>query len=136
VSQSAEVARIQELVDAAPFGPWWGLRVESAGANVARVRLPFRPELQRLGGILHGAGTTCVADVAVWAAVIATVPGGEHAVTTHLATDYLAPARGDVIAHARLLRVGRRSAVGICETRTEDDTLVAFHTVTYALPAR
>jgi acyl-coenzyme A thioesterase PaaI-like protein len=77
-----------------------------------------------------------VADVAMWIAIIAAVDGGERAVTIHFATDYLAPARGDIIASARLLKVGRRLIVGSVDTRALDGTLVAVHQVTYALPGR
>ena len=124
---------MQRWVDESPFGPWWGLVVETAGEGFAGVRLPYRPELQRLGGVLHGGCAPVVADVAVWVAIIASVERGEQAVTTHLATEYLAPARGDIVATARLLKVGRRLAVGTAETRTLDGTLVAAHTITYAL---
>jgi uncharacterized protein (TIGR00369 family) len=127
------IETMQRWVDESPFGPWWGLIVESAAHGTAAVRLPYRPELQRLGGVLHGGCAMVVADVAVWVAIIATVEGGEQAVTTHLATEYLAPARGDIIGTARLLKAGRRLAVGTVETRTLDGTLVAAHTVTYAL---
>ncbi len=54
--------------------------------------------------------------------------------TVHLATDYLAPARGDLVAEARLLKIGKRLAFASAETRTLDGTLVAVHQVTYALP--
>ena len=77
-----------------------------------------------------------LADVAVWVALIAEVEGGEHAVTVHLASDYLAAARGDIIGNARLLKLGRRLAVASVETRMVEGTLVAVHRVTYALVSR
>jgi uncharacterized protein (TIGR00369 family) len=124
---------LQRWVDESPFGPWWGLRVEAAGKNSATVRLPYRPELQRLGGVLQGTCVVVVADVAMWIAIIATVEGGERAVTVNLATDYLAPARDDIVGTATLIKVGRRLVVGSVDTRTPDGTLVAVHRVTYAL---
>jgi len=69
-------------------------------------------------------------------AIIAAVEGGERAVTVNLATDFLAPARGDIIAAATLLKVGRRLVVGSVDTRTDDGMLVAVHRVTYAMPRR
>ena len=123
---------LQRWVDESPFGPWWGLRVESASKGAAAVRLPHRPELERLGGVLQGACVVVVADVAMWVAIIATVPDGQHAVTVSLATDYLAAARGDIIGTASLVKVGRRLIFGSVETRTLDGQLVAVHRVTYA----
>jgi len=126
---------MQHWVDESPFGPWWGLVVEAAGDGTAAVRLPHRAELRRLGGVLHGGCAMVVADVAVWIAIIATVEGGERAVTTHLATEYLAPARDcDIVGTARLVKVGRRLVVAAVDTRTISGTLVATHSITYALP--
>ena len=127
---------MQRWVDESPFGPWWGLRVESSAQTGPRVRLPYRPELQRLGGVLHGGCAMVTADVAMWVEIIAAVEGGERAVTVNLATDFLAPARGDIIAAATLLKVGRRLVVGSVDTRTDDGMLVAVHRVTYAMPRR
>jgi uncharacterized protein (TIGR00369 family) len=73
----------------------------------------------------------------VWIAIIASVEGGERAVTTHLSTEYLAPAQNcDIVANARLVKVGRRIAVALVETRTTTGTLVATHSITYALRSR
>ena len=74
---------LQRWIDDSPFGPWWGLQVELDDKDAPRVRLPFRPEFQRLGGVLQGACVTVVADVAMWLAIIAAVEGGENAATIH-----------------------------------------------------
>jgi uncharacterized protein (TIGR00369 family) len=126
----------QRWVDESPFGAWYGFVVETAEAGLASVRLPYRAEMQRLGGVLQGGCAMIVADVAMWVAIIATVEGGERAVTTHLATDFLAPARGDLIATARVVKAGRRLIVGTVETRALDGALIAIHQATYALPGK
>jgi uncharacterized protein (TIGR00369 family) len=123
---------LQQLVDDSPFGPWWGFVVESAGEGGASVRLPHRSQFERPGGILHGGCAAILADVAVWVALLAEVEGAERAVTVHLATDYLAAARGDITGTAQLLKVGRRLAVASVETRTAAGILVSVHQVTYA----
>lgn len=127
---------MQQRVDASPFGPWWGLLVESASNGSSTVRLPHRPELERLGGVLHGACVVVVADVAIWVAIMTVVSGGENALSVHLTTDYVAPARGDIIGTARLIKVGRRLAVGLAEVYTDDGSIVSTHQVTYALAGR
>ena len=125
---------MQQRVDASPFGPWWGLLVESVSSGASSVRLPYRQSLERPGGVLHGACTVVVADVAVWVAIMTVVEGGEHALTVRLTTDYIASARSDIIGTARLLEVGRQLAVGTVETRADDGKLVGMHQVTYLLP--
>ena len=124
---------MQALVDRSRFGLWWGLVVDAV--EPARVRVPWRAELLRPGDVMHGACAMIAADVAVWVALCARLPNGEYALTVHLGTDYLAPARSDVVAEATLLKVGKRLAFGRAETRALDGTLVALHQVTYALPS-
>jgi len=125
---------LQRWIDESPFGPWYGFQVEVDDAGVPSVRLPYRAQMQRLGGVLQGGCAMVVADVAMWIAIIAAVEGGERAVTVHCATDFLAPARGDIIATASLLKVGRRLIVGSVDTRSVGGTLIAVHRVTYSLP--
>jgi uncharacterized protein (TIGR00369 family) len=126
--------KLQAMVDRSHFGRWWGLMVESVDPDPVRVRVPARTELLRPGDVLHGACAMIAADVAVWVALCGRISNGEGALTVHLATDYLAPARSDIIAEARLLKVGKRLAFASAETRTVDGTLVAVHQITYALP--
>jgi uncharacterized protein (TIGR00369 family) len=125
---------LQRWIDESPFGPFYGLRVEVDDAGTPSVRLPYRPELQRLGGVLQGGCAMVVADVAMWIAIIAAIDGGERAVTVNCSTDFLAPARGDIVATAHLLKAGRRLVVGDVHTRTDDGTLSAVHRITYSLP--
>jgi uncharacterized protein (TIGR00369 family) len=129
------VHELQRWVDESPFGPWYGLRVESAGNGEARVRLPYRAEMQRLGGVLNGGCAMIAADVAMWVAIIAAVEGGEGALTVNMSTDFLAPARSDIIATARIIKAGRRLVVGSVDTHDADGALVAVHRLTYALPS-
>ena len=128
-----DVRTMQSLVDRSRFGRWWGLVVDAV--DPARVRVPWREELLRPGDVMHGACAMVAADVAVWVALCARLPKGEFALTVHLGTDYLAPARGDVVAEARLLKVGKRLAFATAETRELDGALVAVHQITYALPS-
>ncbi len=78
-----------------------------------------------------------LADVAVYVAILATL-GDEalQAVTTSLNVNFLKrPAPGELVAEARLLKVGRRLVVGeVAISDAEEITLVAHTTATYALP--
>jgi len=60
------------------------------------------------------------------------------AVTTNLNINFLKkPAPGALIAEARLLKLGRRLAVGEVGIRAEgEDDLVAHATSTYSIPPR
>ena len=58
------------------------------------------------------------------------------AVTATLTINFLArPAPADLICNVRLLRLGRRLAMGECELFSDgDDQMVAHATATYAMP--
>lgn len=125
------LAELQHLIDDSPFGQWWTFVVESACENAARVRLPAKPHYYRSGGVLQGGCAPILADVAVWIALAATVADGADAVTSHLATEYLGPARGDIVADVRIVKLGRRLAFAVVETRSDAGDLIAYHHATY-----
>ena len=129
-----DAAAAQRTLDASAFGPWWGFEVESVQAGRARVRLPARPELFRPGGVLQGGCAMTLADVAFWVAIMATVEGGEDAVTLEQTSAFLGAARTDLVCEAALLRTGRTVLYGTAEVRDTADELVTHHTLTYLRP--
>ena len=111
--------------------------IDRVGAGEARLRLPDSVEHLRPGGTVSGPAMVMLADVAVYVAILATL--GEaalQAVTTSLNVNFLTrPAPGELIAEAKLLKVGRRLVVGeVAITRAEEASLLAHVTATYALP--
>lgn len=111
--------------------------IESVGDRAARLRMLAGEHLLRPGGTVSGPSMFLLADVAVYAALLAV--NGEaalQAVTTNVTINFLSrPPPADLLAMARLLKVGRRLAIGEVEIHsTADDQLVAHATATYALP--
>ncbi|MDP6346454.1 MAG: PaaI family thioesterase, partial [Alphaproteobacteria bacterium] len=94
----------------------------------------------RPGGTIAGPTMMALADCVVWLAIIATLGRGEAAVTTNLNINFMRrPEPADLIAEARLLKLGRRSAVGDVMIYSDDggdaaDHPVAHATLTYAIP--
>jgi acyl-coenzyme A thioesterase PaaI-like protein len=80
-----------------------------------------------------------LADFSVYVAIIATLgePGFE-AVTTNLNINFLTkPEARDMVSCVRLIRVGRRLAVGEAQLYSDGvDDMVAHAIATYALPYR
>lgn len=115
-----------------------GLTVETIGDGEVSVRAPYRADFQRPGGTVSGPVLMAAADFAMYGAVISRIGMEAMAVTTNLNMNFLIrPAPADVIATARLLKLGARLAVGEVNVRsTEGDTLVAHATCTYSLPPR
>lgn len=72
-----------------------------------------------------------LADVAFWIAIMATIEGGEAAVTLEQTSTFLGAARTDLICDAQLLRAGRTVLFGTATVRDTHTALVAHHTLTY-----
>jgi acyl-coenzyme A thioesterase PaaI-like protein len=73
----------------------------------------------------------------MYVAVLSAIGWVPLAVTTNLTINFLKkPAARDLIAEARLLKLGKRLAVGEIGIRSDgDDELVAHVTSTYSIPA-
>ena len=114
------------------------LTVEDVTHRHARVRTLITPDRLRPGGIVSGPVLMSLADSAVWVAVLSVIGREAMTVTVDLTIHFLRPAPPvDVIAHARLLKLGRRLAVGdVLMYSDGDPDPVAHATVTYAIPPR
>ena len=123
--------------DEAPFCELFGFRLERFDETGAVVRLPFTPALIRPGGTIAGPALMALADFAVYAALLARIGRVPLAVTTGLTINFLRKAAAvDVLAEARLLKLGRRLAVGeVTMTAVGDHQPAAHVTATYAIPS-
>lgn len=93
----------------------------------------------RPGGTVSGPSMFALADVAVYAMVLARVGKQALAVTTNCSMDFMRkPEAGrDVIAECRLLKLGRVLAVGdVLMYSDGSDKPVARATLTYSIPPR
>ena len=114
-----------------------GIRVERVDARFAQLRLIYHERHLRPGGTISGPSLMTLADTAMYIALLAMIGPVALAVTTNLNINFLRkPAQADVIAQARLLKLGRRLAVGDVTMYSDGDTEpVAHATVTYSIPA-
>jgi uncharacterized protein (TIGR00369 family) len=112
-----------------------GLEIIRAEKGLIEIRLPYREEFLRTDGSdwLHGGVVSALADIAGDYAVITETAAGVP--TIDMRVDYLRPARrGELIAFARTLRVGRTVSVADVEIRDSVGTLVAVGRACYASP--
>ena len=111
-------------------------RIERLEQSAIRVRLPFHADHLRPGGTLSGPTLMGLADRATYLLVLAMIGPVALAVTTSLNINFLSkPQPRDLIADARLLKLGRRLAVAEVTLRSDgDETVVAHATVTYSIP--
>jgi uncharacterized protein (TIGR00369 family) len=111
--------------------------IEEVWYGGCRLRHPFSENSLRPGGTLSGTTMMSLADFTMYVAVLSAIGWVPLAVTTNLTINFLKkPAARDLIAEARLLKLGKRLAVGEIGIRSDgDDELVAHVTSTYSIPA-
>ena len=121
-----------------PFCALMGIAVDAIGPESARLRAVYDERFLRPGGTVAGPIMMGLADAAMYALVLSRIGPVELAVTTELSINFLRkPAPGDVLAEARLLKLGKRLAVGEVRLWSEAgaaDELVAHVTSTYSIP--
>ena len=91
----------------------------------------------RPGGTVSGPSMFALADVSVYALVLSRLGKKALAVTTNCSLDFMRkPEAGvDVVAEARLLKLGRTLAVGDVHMFSQgSDKMVARSTMTYSIP--
>ena len=131
----AELCRFLE--GQAPFLKAMGIQCEESRPGYAVARWKQDPRWIRPGGYLCGGGLMTLADAALYMAILSQIGLQAMADTSELKMNYLRPAvGGDVLARARLLKLGRRLAFGEIHLLMADggEKLVAHATSSYALP--
>lgn len=121
--------------------------VEETGPMFARMRLVYSERRLRPGGTISGPSMFELADLALYAAILAELgvggdPAGANrsrgalAVTTNLNINFLRkPEPGDLVADARLMKVGARLIVGEAWLHAVGrEEAVAHATGTYSVP--
>lgn len=111
--------------------------VEELDEDSIVMRLVVEDRHLRPGGTVSGPSMFGLADVSVYALVLARKGRQSLAVTTNSSLDFLRKPEGgkDMIARCRLLKLGRNLAVGDVLMFSEgSDKPVARATMTYSLP--
>ena len=136
VMTAEEIAKLLHEVFPQAFYPGCGLTIERVNYADIRVRRHFQEDHLRPGGTISGPTMMELADFAMYVAVFSAIGPQPLAVTTNLNINFLRkPTRADLIAEARLMKVGKRLAVG--EVAIYSDGIaepVAHVTSTYSIP--
>ena len=110
--------------------------VESVGVMFGTVRLVHHDRHLRPGGTISGPAMFALADVALYATILAQIGPIGLAVTTNMTINFMRkPSPGDLVARCRLMKLGRQLAVGEATLVSEgSEDIVAHATGTYAIP--
>jgi uncharacterized protein (TIGR00369 family) len=113
------------------------LTIEQAAGERCRLRQRFRESMLRPGGTVSGATLMALADCAMYVVLLSAIGPVRLAVTTNLNINFLrkgAPGH-DVVAEARLMKLGKRLAVGeIILLSGNSPDPIAHVTATYSIP--
>ena len=111
--------------------------VESVAAMACTLRLANHDRHLRPGGTISGPAMFTLADVALYATILAQIGPVGLVVTTNMTINFMRkPAPRDLLAECRLMKLGRTLAVGEVVLRSAGHPeIVAHATGTYAIPS-
>ena len=120
------------------FAPWvqdLDLSIESIGSDGAVLRMRFSERLCRDNGVVCGQALMALADTAMVFAISAAAGGYLPMTTVDQTIHFLKPAmRSDLLAQARVVRLGRTMAFGSVSIETANDARpVALAQTAYAI---
>ena len=120
-----------------PFCAEMNITCDAVDADVGVTRFRYDDRWTRPVAVVNGGTLMALADVAVYVAIFTRIGITPLTVTNELKMNFLRPAIGhDVLARARLLKIGRRIAYATVEVTESHapDRLVAHATASYVLP--
>ena len=113
--------------------------VESADGASCRLRQRYSDQMLRPGGTVSGPTLMALADYAMFVVLLSAIGPIGLAVTTNLNINFLRKGqpRQDVLAAAKLLKLGKRLAVGEVSIRAQGEEAICAHaTGAYSIPPR
>ena len=112
--------------------------IEEVGPMSATVRLKYHPDHLRPGGTISGPSMFALCDLALYVAILHEIGRVKLAVTTNVTINFLRkPEPSDLIRRAKLMKLGKRLAVGEVALHSPGQAeMVAHATGTYSIPAR
>jgi uncharacterized protein (TIGR00369 family) len=134
ISPNFRKALIQKAHTAHPFWALLGMELVDVKKGWAIVQLPFDAKLTQADGIAHGGATFSAADAAVAMALVGLIGRDETLVTLEMKLNYLKPfTRGTLLAEARIVQKGARTALGEVRVTTDTNGLIAMGLATYMI---
>ncbi|MEM7216505.1 MAG: PaaI family thioesterase [Pseudomonadota bacterium] len=118
-----------------PQSNQYGFAVQHLEPGRISVLMQVTDQHLRPGGTVSGPSMFALADCATYLMVLSHIGKVALAVTTNLNINFLSKPEGDLIAHANLLKLGKRLAVcDVAIHSVKSDVLVAHATATYSIP--
>jgi uncharacterized protein (TIGR00369 family) len=132
---AATESELKQLLSRSMFVQHYGFELHSIGDGECVIRVPFREEFERPGGVVSGPVFMAAADLAMWFAIMTRLGIKDGSVTSELKTNFLSGVRREnFLCEAKILKLGRRLIYGTAASVMPDGRLLAHHTITYIRP--
>jgi uncharacterized protein (TIGR00369 family) len=123
-----------KLAKNTPYYDHLGIEVVDLEWGFARLALEFKDYLTHPFGYFHGGAIASLADSAGINAVLTTLKENENAVTLEMKINFFTPMKDTtIVAEAKVIHRGRRSAVSDVEVRSKSGIMVAKAIITCAI---
>ena len=113
------------------------ISIEAADGISCRLRQRYSEQMLRPGATISGPTLMALADFAMYVVLLSAIGPAGLAVTTNLNINFLRKgiAGHDVLAAARLLKLGKRLAIGEVSLMSSGSSdIIAHVTATYSIP--
>jgi uncharacterized protein (TIGR00369 family) len=119
------------------FPRFVGIDLEEVRTDYARMRLPFRPELNQPAAVMHGGAIATLIDTVVVPAIGSGYDEPRALFTIQMQVEYLEPISGeDAVAEGWIEKRGRSTVFCRVEVRSGSGTLAAIGTLIYKVSSR
>ncbi len=125
---------VKTVASSSPYYQLLGMEVIEIKKGESKIQMPFRQELTHPYGIVHGGAIASLADSAVAMALISLVDPKDRITTIEFKINFFKPInQGSLIAHARIIHKGSKTAVGEVDITNGEEKLVAKVIATYSI---
>jgi len=128
--------KFQKIIqrDKPPYYHLLGIDILDVKLGFAKLRMNYDSKLTNPYGYVNGGFFSVLADAAMACALLGMTEENRRLITLEYKINLLAPFReGFLISDARIVHLGKETAVGDVEIRNHKDTLVAKGLITYAV---
>ena len=119
-------ALLNRLPERMAFWNLLGIAFVEVERGRAKMCMPFTEKLTNSTGAGHGGALFTLADSAASMALVSMAAKGEVVTTVEMKINFLKPfTHGEVVAEARILHCGKKTALGDVEIRDQAGALIA-----------
>lgn len=126
--------QVKRAANGSPYYRLLGMEITEIREGESTIQMLFREELTHPYGIVHGGAIASLADSAVAMALIGLVEPKDRITTIEFKINFFVPiSKGELMASAKIIHKGSKTAVGDVEVVNEEGKLVAKVIATYSI---